>query len=102
METIIKLNISDFLEDEDLIFNECTEIKFSQLTDEHLTEVITEIILSAIIGNRVYFDSKDALVAMEEILPTITSIVFNPRFSHIKTNYNTLVEFVTYLTTRLA
>lgn len=44
METIIKLNISDFLEDEDLIFNECTEIKFSQLTDEHLTEVITEII----------------------------------------------------------
>ncbi len=73
METVIKFNIIDELE-EDWILDEYSKGRFQNLTDEHLIDVITDIIRDAIVENGVYYDYDDAERVVQEILPTISSI----------------------------
>ncbi len=101
MEAVVKFNITDCRE-EDWMLSDYAKGKFQNLTDEDFTKVIAEIISEAIVENRVYYDLDDANQATQEILPSISAIVLNPQFSHLKRDYNLLVEFVTYLTVRLA
>ncbi len=101
MEAVVKFNIIDEHE-EDWRLDEYANGRFENLTDEDLTAAITEIIREAIERNRVYYDYDDAEEATQKILPTISSIVLNPRFPHLRMDYDLLVEMVTYLTVRLA
>ncbi len=101
MEAVIKINILDG-EEEDWIIDDYAKGKFANLLDEDLVEVISLLIYSAIEENRVYYDPDDVDRAVRDTLPTISSIILNPQFSHIRSDYNSLVEMVTYLTTRLA
>ncbi len=100
MEAVIKFNITEARE-EDWLLDNYTKGKFQNLTDEDLTDIIREIIREAIANNGVYYDYDDAEKAVQEILPSISSIILNPQFSHLRADYNTLVEMVTYLTVRL-
>ncbi len=101
MEAVIKFNIIDCREEEWSI-DEYAQGRFQNLTDEHLTDVVAEIIREAIVENGVYYELDDAERATQEILPTISSIILNQQFNHLKMNYDLLVEVVTYLTIRLA
>ncbi|MFI3306618.1 MAG: hypothetical protein R3Y68_08935 [Rikenellaceae bacterium] len=101
MEAVIKLNIIDCSEEEWLL-DEYAKGKFQNLTDEDLTEVVAEIIRETIAKNGVYCNCDDAEIATQEILPSIASIILTPRFSHLRMDYNLLIEVVTYLTVRLA
>ncbi len=101
MEAVVKFNITDCREEE-WTLDDYAKGKFQNLTDEDFTKVIAEIISEAIVDNRVYYDIDDANQAAQEILPSISAIVLNPQFSHLKRDYNLLVELVTYLTVRLA
>ncbi len=101
MEAVIKINITDWQE-ENWLFDGYDKVKLKNLTDDSITVLIADIIHEAIEENRVYYDFDDAEKAMQEILPAISSLILNPRFLHIKTDYDLLVEMVTYLTVRLA
>ena len=101
MEAVIKINILDG-EESDWVIEDYANGKFANLTDEDLVGVISQIIYAAIEDNAVYFDYDDADRTVREIRPTISSIILNPLFSHIRSDYNSLVELITYLTTRLA
>lgn len=100
MEAVIKLNITDCREQEWLL-DDYAKGKFQNLTDKDLTEVIAEIIRAAMAENSVYYDPDDAEQAVQELLPSICAIVLSPRFSHIRMNYDLLVEVTTYLSVRL-
>ncbi len=101
MEAVVKFNIIDSRE-EDWSLDNYAKGKFKNLRDEDLTDVIAEIIREAIIANGVYHHCDDAERAVQEILPSISSLILNPQFRDIKQDYDLLVEMVTYLTVRLA
>ncbi len=101
MEAVIKINITDCHEESCLV-GSFDKGKIKNFTDDSITELIADIIHEAIEDDKVYYDYDDAEKALQEILPAISSLVLNPRFSHIKTDYDLLVEMVTYLTVRLA
>ncbi|MFI3319411.1 MAG: hypothetical protein SNH01_01380 [Rikenellaceae bacterium] len=75
---------------------------FKDLSDADIVLAVAEIIREAIVNNGLYYDVDDAEDATQEILPAISLLNFNPRFSHIRKDYNMLVELVTYLTVQLA
>ncbi len=101
MEAVIKIKILDERE-EDWGVVQAIGGGFKDLSDADIVLAVAEIIREAIVNNGLYYDVDDAEDATQEILPAISSLVLNPRFSHIRKNYNTLVELVTYLTVQLA
>ncbi len=101
MEAVIKFNVIDECE-ADWSLEEYANGKFQNLTDEDLKAFISQIIREAIANNGVYYDSDDAERAIEELIPTISSIILDPRFAHLKMDYTLIVELITYLTIRLA
>lgn len=101
MERVLKFQISDAGE-QDWVLDDYANGKFQNLTDEHFTEVVAEITREAIAINSIYYDLDDIERATQELLPTLSSILLHPRFSHVRADYDLLVELVSYLTIRLA
>ncbi len=100
MEAIIKLNITDSRES-DWILDQYAKGKLRNLTDEDLSEVVESLIEAAIVENGVYYDADNIDRDVQEILPVVMSILLNTRFLYIRTNYDSLVEMVTFLSVRL-
>ncbi len=100
MEAIIKLNITD-CQESDWILDEYAAGKFRNLSDEDLSEVVESLIEAVIVENGVYYDADDVDRAVQVLLPVAMSILLNPRFFHVRANYDALLEMVTFLSVRL-
>ncbi|MFR9592344.1 MAG: hypothetical protein SNG27_08100 [Rikenellaceae bacterium] len=101
MEATVKFNIIEGQES-DWAFDSYANGKIQNLTGEDLTAIIKDIIREVIINNIIYYDIDDIENATQEVLPTISSIILNPQFCHLRANYDSFVEFIAYLVVRLA
>ncbi|MFI3331725.1 MAG: hypothetical protein R3Y38_07975 [Rikenellaceae bacterium] len=86
---------------ERFILEDCECEKFQDLTDEQISGLVEDIICEAILENRVFYDFDDAENATNEIFPAICELILNPRFSHVRADFKTLLETVTYLAVQL-
>ncbi|MFI3292341.1 MAG: hypothetical protein SNG27_01080 [Rikenellaceae bacterium] len=101
MEATVKFNIID-AQESDWTLGAYANGKIRNLRNEDLINLISDIAREAIVDNGVYHDLDDIEMAVKDVLPAISIIILNPEFSHIKNDYDMLVEMVTYLTIRLA
>lgn len=74
----------------------------TQVTDPEMVYILKDMIDEVMIENNVYYDNNDREEAIEVIYPVIASIIFNPNFSHIKGNEESMIDLITYLVIRLS